>query len=174
MRVEHGFVRTRAGGAPHFLDFGGSGKTAVGLHGVTGHSWAWHDVAAELRRDVETEDVVLISDRDRREPAGAEPLLQHRIDGRVRGLHHHNAVLANKLQRPVISRHDDADLRALRLPESPHELISRFIGAFVNAPARDAQSIAKVSRDRLRDLLDRPAADIARIDLFERPLDLLQ
>ncbi|WP_051792309.1 alpha/beta fold hydrolase [Amycolatopsis jejuensis] len=48
MRVQHGFVSTRAGGAAHFLDFGGTGRTAVCLHGVTGHAWAWHDVAAEL------------------------------------------------------------------------------------------------------------------------------
>jgi pimeloyl-ACP methyl ester carboxylesterase len=48
MRVEHRFVRTRAGGVAHVLDYGGSGRTAVCLHGVTSHAWAWHDVAAEL------------------------------------------------------------------------------------------------------------------------------
>lgn len=49
MRVEHGFTRTRAGGVAHYLDYGGTGRTAVCLHGVTGNAWAWHDVAERLR-----------------------------------------------------------------------------------------------------------------------------
>jgi pimeloyl-ACP methyl ester carboxylesterase len=33
----------------HRLDYGGSDRPIVCLHGVTGHAWTWHDVAAQLR-----------------------------------------------------------------------------------------------------------------------------
>jgi pimeloyl-ACP methyl ester carboxylesterase len=32
----------------HHLDYGGPGRPIVGLHGVTGHAWVWHDVAPAL------------------------------------------------------------------------------------------------------------------------------
>ena len=49
MRVApaHGFIQ--AGGLRlHHLDFGGTGRPIVCLHGVCGHAWMWHDVAPRL------------------------------------------------------------------------------------------------------------------------------
>ena len=33
----------------HRVEYGGSGRPIVCLHGVTGHAWVWHDVTAYLR-----------------------------------------------------------------------------------------------------------------------------
>ncbi len=48
LAVRHGWAE-RDGLSLHLLDFGGEGQVAVCLHGVTGHAWAWHDVARVLR-----------------------------------------------------------------------------------------------------------------------------
>ncbi len=47
MRVEHRFFSVN-GLRLHALDYGGEGHPIVLLHGVTGHGWAWHDVAGQL------------------------------------------------------------------------------------------------------------------------------
>jgi pimeloyl-ACP methyl ester carboxylesterase len=45
--VRHGWHEAN-GLRLHHLDYGGSGRPIVCLHGVTGHAWAWHDVAPAL------------------------------------------------------------------------------------------------------------------------------
>ena len=45
--VRHEFVEAN-GTWLHHLDFGGSGRPVLLLHGVTGSAWDWHDVAAGL------------------------------------------------------------------------------------------------------------------------------
>jgi len=47
MAPEHGFVEIN-GLRIHYLDFGGSGKPILLLHGVTSHAWVWYDVAPQL------------------------------------------------------------------------------------------------------------------------------
>ena len=46
-RVSHLFVEV-AGARLHLLDFGGSGRPVILLHGVLGQAWMWHDVAPGL------------------------------------------------------------------------------------------------------------------------------
>lgn len=45
--VRHGWHQAN-GLRLHHLDYGGSGRLVVCLHGVTGHAWAWHGVAPAL------------------------------------------------------------------------------------------------------------------------------
>lgn len=45
--VRHGWHQA-SGLRLHHLDYGGTGRTIVCLHGVTGHAWAWHGVASAL------------------------------------------------------------------------------------------------------------------------------
>lgn len=80
MRVEHGYVRTRAGGVSHFLDYGGVGRTAVCLHGVTSHAWAWHDVARELVAHRRVIAVDLRGHGDSTWSAAGEYGSEHQID----------------------------------------------------------------------------------------------
>lgn len=47
MAISHGFVRAGAHRL-HYVDFGGSGRPVVCLHGVTGHAWVWAGVADRL------------------------------------------------------------------------------------------------------------------------------
>lgn len=47
--VQHRYVGS-ANGPLHALDFGGSGRPVIFLHGVTGNGWVWHDVARDLGR----------------------------------------------------------------------------------------------------------------------------
>lgn len=44
----HVYLPGSAGNRLHLLDFGGSGPPLILLHGVTGHAWTWHEVAAAL------------------------------------------------------------------------------------------------------------------------------
>jgi pimeloyl-ACP methyl ester carboxylesterase len=44
VQVRHGWHQA-SGLRLHHLDYGGAGRPVVCLHGVTGHAWAWHDVA---------------------------------------------------------------------------------------------------------------------------------
>ena len=46
-RVSHLFVEIE-GARLHLLDFGGSGRPVILLHGVLGQAWMWHDVAPGL------------------------------------------------------------------------------------------------------------------------------
>jgi pimeloyl-ACP methyl ester carboxylesterase len=46
-RVSHLFVEV-AGARIHLLDFGGSGRPVILLHGVLGQAWMWHDAAPGL------------------------------------------------------------------------------------------------------------------------------
>lgn len=46
--VRHGFTHVN-GLRLHRVGYGGSGRPILCLHGVTGHAWVWHNVAAELR-----------------------------------------------------------------------------------------------------------------------------
>ena len=45
--VRHGWHQAN-GLRLHHLDYGGADRLIVCLHGVTGHAWAWHDVAPGL------------------------------------------------------------------------------------------------------------------------------
>ena len=47
MGVSHGFVHAD-GLRLHYVDYGGSGRPIVCLHGVTGHAWVWAGVADRL------------------------------------------------------------------------------------------------------------------------------
>ena len=47
MGITHGFVHN-GGLRLHYLDYGGSGRPIVCLHGVTGHAWVWSGVAGPL------------------------------------------------------------------------------------------------------------------------------
>ena len=46
--VQHGYTTGAAGTRLHYLDYGGSGPTAICLHGVIGNAWNWHEVATGL------------------------------------------------------------------------------------------------------------------------------
>jgi len=43
----HGFIEVN-GLRIHYLDFGGTGKPTLLLHGVTSHAWVWQDVAPHI------------------------------------------------------------------------------------------------------------------------------
>jgi pimeloyl-ACP methyl ester carboxylesterase len=47
MGISHGFVHAN-GLRLHHVDYGGSGRPIVCLHGVTGHAWVWAGVADRL------------------------------------------------------------------------------------------------------------------------------
>lgn len=49
MKVSHGFVHAN-GLRLHYLDYGGTGRPIICLHGVTGHAWVWAGVADVLSR----------------------------------------------------------------------------------------------------------------------------
>lgn len=46
-RVQHGFVQVNRLRL-HYIDYGGTGRPKVCLHGVTGQAWVWRDVAPAL------------------------------------------------------------------------------------------------------------------------------
>ena len=54
--VRHRYVSSQ-NGPLHALDFGGSGRTTICLHGVTGSAWVWHDVARDIGRRVVAVDM---------------------------------------------------------------------------------------------------------------------
>jgi pimeloyl-ACP methyl ester carboxylesterase len=46
--VAHVYRTGDAGNRLHLLDFGGTGRPLILLHGVTGHAWTWYEVARGL------------------------------------------------------------------------------------------------------------------------------
>ena len=46
--VMHGWLQSD-GRRLHYLDYGGSGRPIIFLHGVVGHAWLWHDTAPFVR-----------------------------------------------------------------------------------------------------------------------------
>lgn len=46
--VRHNYVTGADGNRLHYLDFGGSGRNLVCMHGVIGNAWNWAEVAAGL------------------------------------------------------------------------------------------------------------------------------
>jgi hypothetical protein len=60
-----------------------------------------------------------------------------------------------------------------RFPETPDDDVAVVVRRqFVNPPARDAELLAEVGGDRLRDLLDREARGLGGLDLLEGAFDL--
>ena len=130
-------------------------------------------LAAELRRDVEAEDVgVLVAGRDGGETLRAELRFEHRIDAGIVRLHDHDAVLEHELDRLVVARHGDTERAVGADAESRDELVAVVVRELVDAPASDAELVAKVRGDGLPDLLDREARRFRVLDLFEGAFDL--
>jgi len=46
--VRHCYTSGSSGSRLHYIDYGGTGRTLVAMHGVTGNAWNWYDVAAGL------------------------------------------------------------------------------------------------------------------------------
>jgi len=46
--AQHCYTTGSSGNRLHYLDYGGSGRPLVAMHGVTGHAWNWYKVAAGL------------------------------------------------------------------------------------------------------------------------------
>ena len=46
--VGHIYSAGSSGNRLHLLDFGGTGRPLILLHGVTGHAWTWYEVATAL------------------------------------------------------------------------------------------------------------------------------
>ncbi|MDJ0924926.1 MAG: alpha/beta hydrolase [Acidimicrobiia bacterium] len=46
--VQHRYTTGSAGNRLHYLDYGGTGRPLVAMHGVTGNAWNWYAVAAAL------------------------------------------------------------------------------------------------------------------------------
>lgn len=46
--ARHCYTTGSSGNRLHYLDYGGSGRTLVTMHGVTGHAWNWYEVAGGL------------------------------------------------------------------------------------------------------------------------------
>ena len=113
----------------------------------------------------------MIARRDRREPARAEPLLEHRIDGRIARIHDHDTVLEHELDGLVLARHDHPHGGLIRLAELADDHEAVVAPALVDASAGDPELIAKVRRDGLRDHGHGPLG-VFRLDGLERFFDL--
>ena len=46
--VRHGYVEGSVANRLHYVDYGGSGRPLICMHGVTGNAWSWYEVATEL------------------------------------------------------------------------------------------------------------------------------
>jgi pimeloyl-ACP methyl ester carboxylesterase len=46
--VQHRYTTGRSGNRLHYIDYGGTGRPLVAMHGVTGNAWNWYAVAAGL------------------------------------------------------------------------------------------------------------------------------
>jgi len=69
--VRHSFL-TNNGLRLHLLEYGGSGRPIVCLHGVTGHAWVWHDVAPDLATVGRVVSLDMRGFGDSQWPAGGE------------------------------------------------------------------------------------------------------
>jgi pimeloyl-ACP methyl ester carboxylesterase len=46
--VQHRYTTGKSGNRLHYIDYGGTGRPLVAMHGVTGNAWNWYAVAAGL------------------------------------------------------------------------------------------------------------------------------
>lgn len=46
--VQHCYTSGASGNRLHYLDYGGTGRPLIAMHGVTGNAWNWYEVAAGL------------------------------------------------------------------------------------------------------------------------------
>src|SRR5437879_1744785 len=102
-------------------------------------------VSAQFRRNVEAEDVlVVVAGGNGCETLRPETLLELAVDARIIAIHDDHAVPERQLERFVMLRNRDGERAILRGAESCHQLVSVLAGVLVNAPAGDAEPLAKL------------------------------
>jgi len=128
--------------------------------------------AAQLRRDVEAEDVlVVVAGGDGGEASRAESLLELPVDARIVWIHDDHAVLQRQLQRLVIVADRNSELALIRLSETSDQRIGVVAAGLVNTAAGDSELVTEIRGDRLTDLLDGQTARSCALDLRESFFD---